>query len=97
MRAYKGANVGSGLGENTGAAVEVGITVTGVGGGPGLVEVIENDIGVVDDQISVEMVNKVVANGQVDPRLLGNEGLLILGASNNLKLISRANTTYHAR
>lgn len=88
----QGADVGGSLGEDAAALLEVRLTVADVGRSPGLVEVIEDDIGVVDDQVSVEMINQVVADGQVNPRLLGNEVLLVLGFSNNRELISRANT-----
>lgn len=65
-----GADVGGRLGENARAGGEVLVGVGGVGGGPGLVEVVEGraDVVVADDGVGVEVVIQVVANGEVDPR-----------------------------
>lgn len=80
------------MGKDTGALVEVGRLVIRVRGVPSLVEVIEDDIGVGEDKIGVEVVHQVVANGEVDPVLLGREGLAVLGAGDNLELVLGADT-----
>lgn len=92
---YHWADVGSRLGENTSPVGEVLLLIALNGGSPGLIEVIEDNIGVCDDQISVEVVNQVVANGEVDPLLLVDEGSAVsLGGLNNLELILGADTAW---
>jgi hypothetical protein len=90
--AHHRANVRGSLRENAGPLLEIRLLVARDGFSPGLVEVIEDNIGVREDEIGVEMVDQVVADGELDPVGLGREGLAVLGPSDNLELISRADT-----
>jgi len=75
-----GADVGGRLGENTSAALEVGIFVRFDGIGPGLVEVVEGDIGVADNEIGVDVVVEVLSDREVDPLGLVDESRAVLSA-----------------
>ena len=86
------ANVRRRLGKNAGPALEVRVLISLNGGGPRLIEVVEDDVGVREDEIGVEMVDQVVADREVDPVGLGSKRRTILGASDNLELIIWTNT-----
>jgi hypothetical protein len=85
-------NVGRSLSEDTRPPVKVRCPVVLRRLIPGLIEVIEHDIGVLDDEVSVKMVNQVVPDRQIDPLAAINEGLAILGAGDDLELILGADT-----
>lgn len=60
-------DVGGGFGEDAGALVEVGGFISGDGVGVCLVEVVEDDIGVRNDEIGVGVILEVVSNWKGDP------------------------------
>lgn len=88
-----GANVGGSSSEDSGAVAEIQGDVVLVGGGPGGGVVVLVDVGVLDDNIGVEMVNQVLTNGELEPLLLGDHGLAIQGRPlDNGELVAGADT-----
>lgn len=82
------------MGKNTSPVGQVLLLIRLDGGGPSLVEVIEDDVGVGNDQVSVEMIDQIVPNRQVDPLLLIDEGSAILVRGlDNLKLVLGTDAT----
>ena len=89
----KRTNVGGRLGKDTGAALKVGLLVSGDRVGPSLVEVVEGDVLVLDDKVSVDVVVQVLSNRKVDPVARVDEGSTVLNAVlDDVELVSWADT-----
>ena len=80
------------LSQRTGAVLQVKLLIGGKWSLIRLIEVIEVDVGVRNDQISVAMILKVLAHREVDPLLRVDESGTVRAGVDNGELVSWANT-----
>ena len=90
--AHHRADVWGSLGQDTSPVVEIRALISGNGGVPSLVEIVEYNIRVRDYSVGIDMVNKVVTNWQVNPVLASNHSGTICRAFDNLQLIRGTDT-----
>lgn len=78
--------------KRTRAVVEVGVLVSGNWLVPSSVEVVWDNTGVLDEDISVGVIHNVVTNWEVDPVRLGDHLAAVGRGSNNVELVLWSNT-----